>query len=362
VINDVFEDEQVNRIPVSESSIEVVDEGDYATFFVFCAGPLGTGGELELVRSDEGREKSTRLTLSPGRLGQQTVLLSDHVPAHALKPSTVLKIAQPRQPLFYGRMLAGIMNRETGAFSGNHSYYDSSTVREYFDNDRSARTYPYFAGFLNAITLYPIMSPGRYEVRVRVFGSNGDHVGAPMPVVSPGGSPISVSIDALAQAANVGECTAFEVMVRALDDGRIPTRVMHQLIYGDAARRSRLNSSVAVGLVNASVSKTAKAGLCWGQMVLDPAYQSRAAIGFDVADGDPADVHVDFYSTRGLFHQASRRLHPGQCVIFGEDHLPDPGDGAGLVWYAARSGRADLSGQSFHVHRRSGNASGEHSF
>jgi hypothetical protein len=118
-----------------------------------------------------------------------------------------------------------------------------------------------------------------------------------------------------------------------------------------------------VGLINSSVLKpSGKAGMCWGQMVLDPDYQSRAAIGFDRADGEPAEVSVEFYSTEGLFHKQSRRLHPGDSMIFGEDDLPDPGDRAGLVWYAARSERGDLSGQSFHVHRRSGNASGEHSF
>lgn len=363
VLNDIFEDEQVNKISVMEASIDVVDDGRHTTFFTFCAGPLDPGGELEVLRSDNGVDTTSRLTMAPGRLACQTARLSDLALEGELKPSTVIKISQPRQRLFYGRMLAGVMNRQTGAFSANHSYYDTSEFPEYFDNDYSARTYPYFPEFLNSITIYPIMSPGLYDVQINLAGSDGSYSSEPRAIVSPGGAPVSISIDALATTAGLSDCSAFEVVVTARNGEKIPTRVMHQLVYGDRTGRSRLNSSVAVGLINRSVFRsTGKTGLCWGQMVLHRDYHSRTGICFDVAEGEPAEVSVQLYSGSGLFHEWSETLAPGYSLIFGNDSIPAPDEPAGCIWYVVRSSRPDVSAQSFHVHKISGNASGEHSF
>ena len=57
-----------------------------------------------------------------------------------------LLLDQPPQFLFYGRMLTG-MRRADGAFSANHSYYDSSASEEHWDDARSSvRLYPFFTG------------------------------------------------------------------------------------------------------------------------------------------------------------------------------------------------------------------------
>jgi hypothetical protein len=186
----------------------------------------------------------------------------------------------------------------------------------------------------------------------------------PFALTSPGGPPASISIDALAAAAGLLGGTAFEVVARARRGTRIPTRVMHQLIYGDLGRRSRLNSSVAVGLMNEAVFQPAgKTGLCWGQMILRDDYSSRTGLCFDRAEGQGAEVTVELYSGDGLFHAFTERLSPGRAIILGDEDLPRPKDnGQGCVWYRARSSRPDLSAESFHVHKASGNASGEHSF
>jgi hypothetical protein len=161
----------------------------------------------------------------------------------------------------------------------------------------------------------------------------------------------------------LADCTAFEVVVSAQNGAHIPTRVMHQLIYGDASGRSRLNSSVAIGLINASTFKpVGKTGMCWGQMILHDDYRSRTGFCFDVAEGEPAEVTVQLYSGDGLFHEWTESLSPGRALIFFDDDIPRPHDAPGCIWYLARSSRSDLSAQSFHVHKVSGNASGEHSF
>jgi hypothetical protein len=362
VLNDVFEDEKVNQVRVLEASVDGINSGAYTTFFNYATGPIEAPGEVELVRLSEGGVVGTaRLAPPPGKLACVTSCLSQIQPE--FDRSSVIKIAQPYQKLFYGRMLAGRLDQRTGAFSANHTYYDCSDVEEYFDNDVSARVYPYFSGFLNEVVVYPIMSPGDYRVQVDVFAGAGAHSSRRLPLSSPSGNPVLVCVDALVEEAGLSDCAAFQVVVRAADGGRIPTRVMHQLVYGDAARRSQLNSSVAVGLINRStVQPAGKRGICWGQMVLRGDYDSRLGVCFDTADGEPAEVCVEFYGARGLFHELHATLRPGGALTFSADALPDPGDGAGHVWYMARSSRADLSAQSFHVHKASGNASGEHSF
>ena len=66
-------------------------------------------------------------------------------------------------------MLAGRMDKKTGAFSANHSYYDSSNTQEYFKSSESLRLYPYFEGYTNQITMYPVFSPSQLNVRIKVF-------------------------------------------------------------------------------------------------------------------------------------------------------------------------------------------------
>ena len=62
-----------------------------------------------------------------------------------------LKVKPPKQNMFFVRMLIGRYDKKSTSISGNHSYYDSSTIKEYFQEKRSYRTYPYIAGFLNSI-------------------------------------------------------------------------------------------------------------------------------------------------------------------------------------------------------------------
>ena len=63
-------------------------------------------------------------------------------------------------------MLAGRLNKKTKAFSSNHSFYDCSKTKEYFNSKESYRTYPYFKEFNNCITFYPIMSKSNLNILI----------------------------------------------------------------------------------------------------------------------------------------------------------------------------------------------------
>ena len=50
-------------------------------------------------------------------------LISNTIKEKITKKNFTLKIKQPKQELFYGRLLAGIENKDSLSFSGNHSFY-----------------------------------------------------------------------------------------------------------------------------------------------------------------------------------------------------------------------------------------------
>ena len=70
--------------------------------------------------------------------------------------------------MFYGRMLVGSEYNDK-AFSANHSFYDSSGLKEYWDDSRSSvRVYPYFKEIKNSIKVYPIISPGKLRLTLNI--------------------------------------------------------------------------------------------------------------------------------------------------------------------------------------------------
>ena len=89
-----------------------------------------------------------KIPISMSRLTNKNIYLSTYFKIRD-KNNLILKILQPEQTLFYGRLLAGKINKKTKAFSANHSYYDSSSTKEYFNNKVSMRTYPFFKNCIN---------------------------------------------------------------------------------------------------------------------------------------------------------------------------------------------------------------------
>ncbi|MEP6995366.1 MAG: hypothetical protein ABI968_12645, partial [Acidobacteriota bacterium] len=220
VLNDVFEDDVINGQRVAEASVDVSTEDGRDTFVVFTAGPTACRGELEIeLESPESRRRSS-VPLDVPRFCQRLLSLREVFPGPGEAPRGILKIRQPPQFLFYGRMLTGIRTAG-GQFSANHSYYDLSSAPEYWEDRRgSFRAYPCFQSFRSAIRVYPIQSPGRLSISVGLHSEAGTEV-ARMPVgdlTSPGGQFLDVSVDQLAESAGIEPGTVRSFVVYADTD------------------------------------------------------------------------------------------------------------------------------------------------
>ena len=86
------------------------------------------------------------------KLTNKNYFISEIFNTQDINNGAVLIISQPKQQMFYGRLLSGIIEKKTKAFSANHSFYDSSSTEEYFDNSISQRTYPFFKDYYISIS------------------------------------------------------------------------------------------------------------------------------------------------------------------------------------------------------------------
>ena len=360
VLNDVFEDDKVNQQRVYESSVDVSIDKNYDTFFNFATGPFKVKSKLQISLSEE-KKNSKKISIEMERLTNKNIFLSAFYKS-CNKKNAILKILQPEQTLFYGRLFIGKINKKTKAFSANHSYYDSSSTKEYFNNKLSMRTYPFFDNCLNKLVMYPIMSPSTLKVLVEIYSDGETFRSLSKTIKSPSNIPVSFDINAIVKKSGFTNVSLFKVIVTSTNN-KIPTRVNHQLIYGNKDNNSKLQSSINVSLINDSVYiAPSKKGFIWGQILINKSYESRLGICFNDNSGVTDEVVIDFYTKSGLFKSLKKKLNPNNSLIFKNDffnNLKFPNE---FIWYVAKSSRSDLQAESFHYHLKSGNASGEHSF
>jgi hypothetical protein len=363
VLNDIFEDDAVNGLQVQESSIDYALDERYDTFFNFASGPFRPQGALEVSVGESGRRVEGEAAIDMPRLSNRNFLLSDLLDDGAsIEATGILRIRQPRQSMFYGRLLAGIIDRKTQAFSANHSYYDSSETQEYFDHAVSHKVYPYFPGELNRITMYPVMSPSTLAVHIELMHEGKIVASDPQDLVSPSDRHLSIDVDAIVAASGIAGCTAFRVVATARD-GKTPSRVTHQLIYGAGDSKSKLLSTIAIGLSHAqTLPQSDKRAITWGQLTVAPDYRAYAGICFYTPWGEPEEISVDLYDENGLLRSMTETVAPGTSLIIRASDFTDVEAAGKFVWYNATSRRADLTSAAFHVHAGSHNASGEHGF
>ena len=360
VLNDVFEDDKVNLQKVFESSIDVEIDKDYDTFFNFASGPFKVRNNLHLTLIRQ-EKKNYKIPIEISRLSNKNIFVSNFYKKH-INSKTLLKVLQPEQSLFYGRLLTGRINKKTKSFSANHSYYDSSSTKEYFKNNVSMRTYPFFNNCLNKIVMYPIMSPSLLDVFIEIYSDNKTFKSDLKKIRSPSNNPILFNINEIVKKSGFDNVNLFKVVAQT-SSGKIPTRVNHQLIYGKNDTSSKLYSSINLSLLNEKVFiPPKKTGLTWGQVLVNKSYESRLGICFMNNSGASDIVTIDFYSKSGLFKSIKYNLDPNHSLIFDSVFFKKIKAPNEFIWYFAKSKRADLQADSFHYHKKSGNASGEHSF
>ncbi len=363
VLNDVFENDAINAQQGAEASIDVDLSGGRDTFAVFASGPTACRGELALDLATPGRTYHAAVAVDRPRLTRQLVSVRETFPDVDGATSGVLKIRQPDQFLFYGRMLAGIRSPD-GAFSANHSYYDCSGLPEYWEDGRgSYRGYPHFPSFRSAIRMYPVQSPGGLQLTVGLHGADGKELARAKAgcVESPGKRVLEADVDTLARGAGVApeEVRTFVVYADAPDGGAVPCRANHQLAYSSGG----LSSSINVSLFNPNVYTPERPGLTWAQSIVGDGIDSRFAIVGNSPAADACNVEMAFYDESGHVADLTRRLAGGGAVEI--DPARDLGVAVGEprpVWVIARCARPDVSLFGVTRARSTGNCSGEHGF
>ncbi|MHB1128461.1 MAG: hypothetical protein ACYC06_00210 [Ilumatobacteraceae bacterium] len=365
VLNDVFEDDDVNAVQVQESGIDVALVKHISTFFVIAAGSQELCGSVTLQFINSERSLKHTFDIRVPRLSQQLFILDDIVPNWKKSRGTVL-IEQPRQQQFYGRMFVGQMSR-SGAFGGNHSYYDNSHVEgEYWDDAAaSLRTCPLLPGIDSAVRIYPTQSPSSISFKIRFnsadgydLGSTNEHV-----LVSPSTEFLDLDIRQLLQEciSNATDVTSFSVIAQPTI-GNTPTRLNHQLVY----TTSGIEASINISLLNFNVIHSAdKPRTIWGQLIHSPSYESWLAIANDGRDEPTSTVAIKIFSEKGLITTIHITVPQNSTRhIDLADILPAKEEGSAdeFVWYEFESFNHFISAYSVSRHLVSGHCTGEHSF
>ena len=362
VLNDCFEDDLVNSNHVSEASIDVLVDNNYDTFFNFVSGPIAVPGKMQVSLKTEHNTINKEISIDQNKLTNKNYFISEIFDNHNITNGAVLKISQPKHKMFYGRLLSGIIEKETKSFSANHSFYDSSETEEYFDNNISQRAYPFFQDYYNAITFYPIMSPSDINIHIEYLLHGEIVKSKSWLVTSPSSKSLSININEV-----IGEnkpfVSAYSVVATAADGARIPTRVTHQIQYSRSSS-SELKCSVNVNLFNSEVFiPEDRTSIVWGQILFNPNYTSNLGLCFASSIlGEEEDIAIEIYSENGKVSSHNEKLIPGEAFIFNQDDFAVGSEKTDFLWFVAKSNRSDLTAQSFHTNIKTGHSSGEHNF
>ncbi len=319
VLNDIFEDDSINSHQVKEASVDLPLKPNGDTFLLFTAGPLPCSESFEIEINTRGNVYKKQYTLNVPRFGTKKISIKESFNDLPLGEGGIIKAKQPRQLLFYGRMLSGQSNAN-GSFSANHSYYDSSTTEEYWDDDRnSGRSYPFFPELRNIARLYPIMSPSDLEIFVGLFNNDGNLINEVDmgSLQSPSKNFLDIDINSVIKKENLSsnEISTFSIMAK-INSGKMPTRIGHQLVYGAGG----LDSSIAVSLFNPNLfTPSDKKSFKWGQIISGADYDSLVGIVADPNENPNIKTHevkVKFYDSNGLILEKNWEINNGTAKKF----------------------------------------------
>lgn len=368
ILNDIFEDDSINKTQVKEASVDVVLDNKTDTFLLFTAGPLHCNAPLEVEITTLEKTYKKTLNMVLPRFGIEKISIKNtfHEIPNGVKG--ILKAKQPQQLLFYGRILTGQCTSD-GAFSANHSYYDSSTAPEYWNDNRpSQRFYPFFSNLDNIIRMYPIMSPSNLMLSISLYAKDGSQLAEKQfgDLTSPDNRFLNVNVNSLVSEANVisDDVSTFAVTVRASE--KMPTRVSHQLVYGAGA----LNTSINISLHNPNVFvPEGKKSFKWGQAIVGSDYDSFVGIVADSCENPLINTHeanVKFYDDTGEILQKNFSIPNGSAVKLHvnqelKDQLKNTND-VKYIWITIDSEHHGMNFFSVAYNRVTKHCSGDHGF
>ena len=231
---------QLIKITYPKASFDLRLSNKYDTFFNLNSGITNLKDEIVSIYCVKDKLKfSKKIKVSIPRLSFKSFYLSKILPQKF--EGGIVKIKQPIQKLFYGRMLAGRLNKKTKSFSANHSYYDSSHIQEYFKSSESYRTYPYLKEFVNKITMYPVFSLSKLSINLKIYSKNKTFISPKINFSSKSSKPLNICVNDYVNSNNLKDVTAFSLVAKS-KNGKIPTRMNHQLIYGDEKKIMHYNA------------------------------------------------------------------------------------------------------------------------
>ncbi len=361
ILNDVFEDDKINKNHVSEASFDLKLTNNYDTFFNLNSGISSLRNEIISINCKKDKYKfDKKIKVNIPRLSFKSFYLSKILPKKF--EGGIVKVRQPQQKLFYGRMLAGRFNKKTGAFSANHSYYDSSHVKEYFKSSESVRVYPYFEKITNKITIYPVFSPSKLNLKVKIFYKDKTYISPNFKFSTSSTNPLSINVNDIVESQKLKKVSAFALVAES-KNRKIPSRINHQLIYGDIKKTNALQCSINLSLTNNKVFiPKKKTSFVWGQSINHKEYESKLGFCFKTFEGKDDKLKINFYSQDGKVKTVSKILKPKQSYIVDVAKIFGKSEKLGFYWYSATTSRPDLSAYSFHINKKTGNSSGEHNF
>ena len=378
ILNDSREDSEVRNIHVREGAIDYVSDNDHDTFFVYQTALLDSrsqndntikysvSGHLPNLPSEEmsiALENTKKMTA-------KIIKFDFCMPAE--RGDISISLSQPDQPLFFGRLLCGTYCNSTQSFSANHSYYDNSSVLDFSQSGKCGRTYPYFHGISNQLIFYPILSPGQgiISVIVHYVDSKAGKLESILifsDTFINDQSTLRIDIsNLLAKVELQGEAKTFTVIYEAdkPNSTGCPSRVNHQLVYGNATQ-SKLLASINVSLINDSfgVDIARQRSFAWIQLLNKSNYTTKCGLCFTSHLSDSIEEHgiqLDYYSENGLIKSEEVKLRYCDSLLLDNSWLEDK-DGE-YIWVVAKSEIRGLSMYTVHSNNMTRYASGEHNF
>ena len=156
--------------------------------------------------------------------------------------------------------------------------------------------------------------------------------------------------------------TAFTIIANT-KNGKIPTRLNHQLVYGHTNRSNSLRCSINVSLTNKEVFVPKKrTSFVWGQIINHKNYRSKLGFCFKTPEGKDEKVKITFYNDKVQAKSFTKSLNPKKSIILDTNKIFGNSKKFQFYWYTAKSLKPNLSAYAFHVNKISGNSSGEHNF
>ncbi|MBT5415222.1 MAG: hypothetical protein HOH66_07170 [Rhodospirillaceae bacterium] len=269
VLNDFDEEKTINRTHVREASIDVVMDDAHDTFVEILNGPFAADAEVRFVLTgQDGKAIKRSAPFQAGAFAKRRYTLSEVFTdaVGATRNAHSLFVDQPALPMLFSRVCGGVIRRDDGAFSANHSYYDNGRTDEYWAVDphhesHSGKTFPLFDDLDLGLRLYPIACPAALDFHARFFDAAGRETDTLRDIAHLAEGSAEIVEFPLGRMGRKRGARSVELFVTPAGGDRVPMRIALQVCYGTG---SGLDSSINISLLSPYVfAPEGKPGRAW---------------------------------------------------------------------------------------------------